>query len=286
MKSNGLEMFSMFRNVADFRGKRRLVKSLLGDKIGVLRDIEVNGKFGCSYLLPNLKENVGFDIFVNGIYEEGSYNILKRLLPENGFFLDIGGNIGAITIPICKTRPDIRAVAIEAAPWIYSYLERNVDNNGLRNVKLLNYAVYDKSDIEVDFYCPTDVYGKGSMAAVFTSQSVKVRTVTIDTLPQLAGGRDFDVIKVDVEGFEYFVFKGGEEMLRKNDAPMVFFEFIDWAESSANGLEPGAAQRVLRDYGYRLHILDGGKWIEYSDIKEKGSFDILACKGQFSEICQ
>jgi FkbM family methyltransferase len=37
-------------------------------------------------------------------------------------------------------------------------------------------------------------------------------------------------IKIDVEGYEYTVFKGGKELLSQDDAPDIFLEFVDWAE--------------------------------------------------------
>lgn len=260
-----------------FVGKNFLVRRLYKEEIDNGTELRVEGKFGCTYYLPNIVETVGFEIFSNGIYEPETIDILSGLLPENGKFIDIGGNIGSISIPLCKNRPDIKALAIEAAPWVFDYLQRNLLLNGLKNIKIFNSAMFDKDNLELDFFSPHDKFGKGSLASVFTSDAVKVKTLTLDSLVRENDFIDVDVIKVDVEGFEQSVFAGASNLLSKAGAPAIFFEFVDWAEQSA-GFKAGDAQRALKVYGYKLFKLDSGKFIEYSDILTVGYYNIMARK--------
>lgn len=269
---------SIFRSLPAFKGKSKLARTLLKNALTKKNDLPVNGKFGCSYFLPNATENVGFDIFVNGIYEPETHEILKNLIPKNGVFVDIGANIGSITIPLAKRRPDVKMIAIEAAPWIYKYLEKNIRLNGIQNVKLYNNAVYDKNGLMLDFFSPVDKFGKGSLAPVFTKEAVKIETRRIDTILTEQGFDHIDVIKVDVEGFEYFVFQGGSEFLEKPNAPVIFFEFVDWAEELADGLKPGMAQKLLIEMGYELFLIEGGRLEKINGYLTSGSFNILAKK--------
>jgi hypothetical protein len=137
--------------------------------------------------------------------------------------------------------------------------------------------MFDKDNIELDFFSPLDKFGKGSLASVFTNQAVKVNTITLDSLVRMNDFEDVDVIKVDVEGFEQSVFTGASDLLSKVDAPVIFFEFVDWAEQSA-GFKPGDAQRALKEYGYKLYKLDSGRFKEYHDILTTGDYNILAKK--------
>ena len=68
------------------------------------------------------------------------------------------------------------------------------------------------------------------MSPVFEKNGQLVNTITLSKLIEDYNIVDIGLIKVDVEGFEYFVFKGGEKYLKKNDAPDILFEFVDWAE--------------------------------------------------------
>lgn len=97
------------------------------------------------------------------------------------------------------------------------------------------------------------------MSAVFTDEAEEIETVTLDTLLNKQAIKSADFIKIDVEGYEYYAFKGGENLLRKSDAPDILFEFVDWAESQARDLKPGDAQILLMDYGYMLYKFEQGK---------------------------
>jgi FkbM family methyltransferase len=270
----------LLRDMPPFRGKTRLAHFLLGSEVKNRKDIVIRGKFDCSYFVPNVVENVGFDILINGIYEEQTHTLLNDLIPQGGSFLDIGGNIGSITVPLCKKRPDIMAIAVEAAPWIFPYLERNIRDNEIPNVKLANNAIYDQDGLEMDFYSPADKFGKGSLASVFTNKSEKVVSKTLDTLVKEHGIATVDVVKVDVEGFEYFVFKGGQRLLSGEHRPTVFFEFVDWAERNAQGLAAGTAQQYMLDIGYDLYIItEKNARVKIESPVINGSHNILAQKG-------
>jgi len=224
----------------DFKGKQRLARWILKDRLNAAVDIVISDQGRCRFKLPNVKETMNF---------------ISNRLKTGGVFLDIGANIGAITIPVCKNRTDIKAIAIEAAPWIFSYLEENVKKNELTNVTLVNKAISDKGQMKVEFYSPREKFGKGSMAPVFTGEGVPVDTVTLDEISNSLDGNEIGMIKIDVEGFEYFAFLGGKELLQKQHAPDILFEFVDWAEERA-GIERGAAQRILIEYGYTIYCFE------------------------------
>ena len=114
-------MDSLFRFIPEFKGKHRLARFLLKKDLEARTDIWIRGKYGSSYLLPNLVENVALDIFINGIYEKGTSDLLAARLPRNGVLLDLGANIGAVCIPVAAKRKDISIVAVEAAPWLFGY---------------------------------------------------------------------------------------------------------------------------------------------------------------------
>ena len=268
----------LLRKLPVFKGKHRIANFLFGERIKLEKDILVEGKYGCKYLLPNLQENVGMDIFINGIYEPETVDFLLRLIPQNGRFMDLGANIGAILMPLCKQRNDIKAIAVEAAPWIFEYLKKNTALNHLDNVQLLNYALFDKDDEELLFFSPKDKYGKGSLSPVFSSDGIKVMTKKLDSIARDFSFERVDVLKVDVEGFEYFVFKGGYELLHSSLGPHIIFEFVDWAEKSAMGLQPGAAQQLLVEAGYKLFLLDGKTTVRIDSILDSGSCNIFASK--------
>ena len=266
-----------------FKGKRRLAKLFYNNYIRSSENIIISGAEGARYLLPNLKDNISFDIFVNGIYEKDTIDLLDKLLPAGGYYLDLGANIGAILVPLALRRPDIKIIAVEAAPWVFRYLKENVVLNNLKNVKLVNKALFDKDGVELDFFSPHDKFGKGSLSPVFSREAVKVTTTKVDSLIREYNFPQVDVVKLDVEGFEYFVFKGATEMLASPVPPRIVFEFVDWAEKQAMGLEPGAAQQYLVEQGYELFILQDDKPVKKTNIMKAGGFNLLATRNGIND---
>lgn len=248
---------SLLRRIPPFRGKLRLASFLFKTTIKKGTDFLVNGKLDCFYKLPNLSETIGFEIFANGIYEPATIFFIASKVKKGGGVVDIGVNIGAISIPLSKVRCDLKIIGIEAAPWIFNYADFNVKLNQLSNIKLINKAMSNESNRRVEFYSPVDMYGKGSLAPVFTQESVTVETITLDSLVADEGVA-LDFLKVDVEGFEANVFRGGQVLLSRKKAPDILFEFVDWAEELA-GESPGTAQSVLLDFGYNLYQFKSGK---------------------------
>ncbi len=245
----------IFRLFPPFKGKQRLARMLLRKTLDTATDVRVDGQYGCRYKVPNVKETIGFELLINGIYEKDTVDFIAGLLKANQVFLDVGANIGAISIPVSKKRNDVRTISLEAAPWIFKILEENVTENKLSNITIINRAIADANDKKVPFFSPQEKFGKGSLAPVFTSEGVEVDTITLDALASQAGLAKVGFIKIDVEGFEWHAFAGGSSLLKASDAPDILFEFVDWAEDLA-GLKPGAAQQSLLDYGYRIFVFE------------------------------
>ena len=75
----------------------------------------------------------------------------------NGTLIDLGANIGAICVPVCKQRSDVKVFAIEASKRIFSYLNGNILRNGIVNCIETIVSNYDylsnkaKEDFENEF---------------------------------------------------------------------------------------------------------------------------------------
>ncbi|MEO6669115.1 MAG: FkbM family methyltransferase [Ferruginibacter sp.] len=250
---------TILRSTGSFKGKRRLARLFLKNKIATLQDVIVKASYGCAYKLPNIKEDVGFDIYIDGVFEKETIELILEHLPPNAILVDMGANVGAISLPVCMQRKDIKAICIEASPRVYKYLEFNIAYNQAENCTAINKAIMDTDGQTVNFYSPVDKFGKGSMSSLFTKEAELVDTISLDTLLEQKGIEKIDFIKVDIEGYEYYGFKGAKKLLSKANAPDILFEFIDIIEESANGIKAGSAQQLLLDYGYRLFSLTNNK---------------------------
>ena len=171
-------------------------------------------------------------------------------------FIDIGANIGAISLPVAALRPCATIVAIEADAEICRLLKANVARNRMSQVVVCEALVGDRADPEVAFFrAPGDKFGMGSIGAQFSNHAIPLsQTTLVDLLAGLKIDR-VDVIKIDVEGAEYKVLQGARDILCSARPPVVIFEFMDWAEERIPGQKAGDAQRLLMELDYRLQIL-------------------------------
>lgn len=250
---------SLLRSLPHFKGKHRLSRLLFKGLIEHGRDLQVQGADKCSYLLPNLQENLAFDIFINGIYEQETHDFLVASIPQGATVLDIGANIGSISIPLARKRKDIRIVCVEASPFVFEYLKKNIELNQLQSqIQIHNIAISDTDDIQLPFYSDPGSFGKGSLSPVFTNEAVMVNGISLDSFIKKNHLENIGFIKIDIEGYEYFAFKGASQLLKRSDRPMILLEFVDWAEEHAR-IDKGSAQELLLRYGYSLHLLEGTK---------------------------
>jgi FkbM family methyltransferase len=246
------------------RGKQRVARWV----VGLLKDCTkphlVSARHGLRYHLPNLIENVGFDIFINGVVEGETVEFIATRLAQRTsdtttsarpVFLDLGANIGGISLPVSRLCGTASVYCVEASPHVFAYLTRNVqENSAAGQITLKHAALSNSSDEYLEFFSPEDMYGKGSLSAVFTRNGVSVKVISLDDFIAEQHLDHVDLIKIDVEGYEAQVFASGAKLLSAQNAPDIVFEYCDWAEKLAHN-EESAAQRLLQSFGYRLYTM-------------------------------
>lgn len=249
------------------------------------RDIATSDVFGCHYTVPNLQETIGFALCVDGVYEPMLMRVMLDRLPPGSVFIDVGACLGTFTVPAAKSVGECgRVLAIESSPIIPRYLEDNVRANDLRNVILEPHAVSDRAGDTVKFFqAPMACYGSSSCLERPGVSPIAVRTVTLDDLVQQHRLGHADLIKLDVEGYEAAVLRGGRRLLSATTpAPIVCLEFYAEAEARIPGGRVGDAQRILRQLGYEIwRLRDFAKQGRpLQDIMTEGFETLVAMKGK------
>ncbi len=153
-------------------------------------------------------------IYYLGFSEPGTARFVMDFLKPGMTFWDIGAHIGEYSL-LASTRVGAlgRVEAFEPRPDIFTFLSRNVAENGLENVALHRHAAADSVG-----FADLSLHPEPSMSAIAQNHSsretptVRVPTVSLDHF-HLLQGRVPHLVKVDVEGAERMILRGAPFLL-------------------------------------------------------------------------
>ncbi|MBE0545010.1 MAG: FkbM family methyltransferase [Verrucomicrobia bacterium] len=214
---------------------------------------------GLRMLLPTPLDS-GTAELVNGTFDQFFYETIGRHRALKGARCwDIGANIGYHTLALAAQGAHV--VAFEPGKANVERLQLHVDHNPevAQRIKVLPVAVADR-DGEVSFKVSSDRTGASSGshlsdaspplgAAVYAAfDECVVTALTMDTLVQMQGEPPPDIIKLDVEGAEHLVLKGGMQMLARHK-PLLLVEVHHICVMLS-------LTEILLALGYKMSVLD------------------------------
>ena len=163
---------------------------------------------------------IGNCISEYGEYCDEEIILLSKLIKKNDVVLDIGANIGLMTIPFSKmVGPSGKVISFEPQPEIFKILCGNVVINNIRNVETNNLAV---GDTELPLYVPKLDYTKPNNfggISLSESEGIKINQIKLDTL----SFNKLNFIKIDVEMMEINVLNGAYYTIKKH-RPILYVE--------------------------------------------------------------
>jgi FkbM family methyltransferase len=176
-------------------------------------------------------------------YDEMKF--IHDFLQPGDCFLDVGANIGLYTL-LAATRVQGGPIfSVEPHPANLKLLRENLEANHLTNVQVLAVAA-GAEDSEATL-SDSDVFA--GVAAGENSED-SGPCVPVRRLDALLGSHSPAVTKVDVEGYEWGVFRGLSESIAAGRLPIVLFELIGHMTKYGHSEKEFCAW--WRDLGYRL----------------------------------
>ena len=180
-----------------------------------LKRTSVNTPFGFKFFGPSAMQNGSFEITET--------NILIKLFSHADLFINVGANFGYY---ICMARNmGVRSIAIEPIPINQNILKRNlIENNWDQNV-ILHSVACGNSDENIT------IYGEGTGASIIKgwaqNPSTLKHVVPMKKLDDILSNEKVtskSVILIDVEGFEFDVLHGAQNILGSKDKPIIMLE--------------------------------------------------------------
>ena len=161
-------------------------------------------------------------------YEKYETAIMLAQLDINSVAVDVGANIGYYTLQMALRAKKV--YAIEPDKDCFEILKKNIKENKLKNVVLINKAASDKKEKK---YLIRDLknFGNSKIKPTpnpsldkegNTNKCDLIFTETLDNM--LINEQYISLIKIDTQGYEPKVIKGASKII-KRDEPTLFLEY-------------------------------------------------------------
>lgn len=188
--------------------------------------------------------------------------------------IDVGSNVGEVLLNLAKAvSPGGRAIGFEANPATHRLADSNLRLNPDFPAEVHALGLGDE-DGELDFgsRSPSNSGGDCIMAAGTGTRRVKV--VRLDDFIATKGLEHVDLIKIDVEGYELHVLRGGERTIDRY-SPKLFIEVCD-----SNLRDHGTSAKQLVEWlqakGYNLVDARTGDLVTISQDFSDCYLDVIA----------
>lgn len=191
---------------------------------------------GITLTLNPEDDGLSDDLLANGIREPittRAYQERLRELPGPVTVLDVGANIGYYALMPLAVRTDAEVVAIEPDPESVAYLRRNIDQNGYgdratvvesgvgptEGTKTLHR--FTRRNANSMAPAKKELYGEAYIG------DIEVPMRPLDDIVTGVGldPAEVDVIRMDVEGYDYEVLESGSRILEAVEECLIAAEF-------------------------------------------------------------
>lgn len=230
-----------------------------------------------------LNDYVGRAAFFVGDLDRKISEVARRIVRPGDHVLDIGANIGVVTMQLSRLVGDGGVVhSFEPNPTANRLLAQSIERNGATNVQLHRFALGEREG-SLDLFFPMNYLGMATLKETRHRKGWSKVNVPVKTLSETAEALHFGHIrflKMDVEGFELGVLQGAERWIRTDPPDAIVFETN---EGHGDG-EPNPVAAFLGEHGYRLYVLPKTRFsLRLTPARpdaEAASHDMLAVRAE------
>ena len=165
----------------------------------------------------DLRDDVQRSIFF-GLYEREELALLRKYIRPGDVVVDVGANVGFHTCHLARqVGPRGHVYAFEPEPRNIERLTNNVGLNGFTDRVSIHPVALSHEDGSARFFRASDDHsGWGSLNRYGEHvDHIEVETRTVDSLIEREGLKEVALLKVDVEGADFDVYRGAAKALTK-----------------------------------------------------------------------
>lgn len=207
---------------------------------------------------------IEWNIYFHGYYEPKIVDTMKHLIKLGFTVVDVGANVGCHTLIMASlVGSQGKVIAVEPHPEIYKRLVKNIRLNRFENVDTFRCALSDFQGISklYSFEEFEEAFNEGRSSLLKPLKKkpkkyYKVEVTTLDDIIMESNYNRLDLIKIDTEGHDIRVLRGGVNSIEKY-RPHIIFEYDAhlWSHAGSNYHQ---VEKFFKDKDYDLHIIKGG----------------------------
>jgi FkbM family methyltransferase len=179
--------------------------------------------------------------------------IRDNMIKPGDVILECGAHHGCGTILLSNwVGENGKVIAFEPLPTNFDIVNKNIELNGIKNIKIENKAVGANNGL-------IRINGVSNSFITMSKQGIEVELIQLDDYQHM----NPNFLKIDVEGFEQQVLKGAQTILRKRPklAIELHTEMLSRYGTSVND--------ILNSIG----IDDYNLWIQWDDMEEPEEYN-------------
>jgi FkbM family methyltransferase len=164
---------------------------------------------------------------LSGTFDTATLGIIAKFVKPGDFCLDIGANVGALTLALAKkVTATGKIYAFEPGKLTYKRLRANMElNKGFSEI-IVPFPLGLSDRPGVLYWCEHEGNkGDANLSEAPALNSVPVTVTTIDDHFINIPIQQLNFVKIDVESMEYEVIKGGMKTWEKHH-PVFYYETI------------------------------------------------------------
>ena len=209
-------------------------------------------------------------------YEPTIRLLFQALVAAGDTVLDVGANCGLHTVVLAKLcGPEGSVHAFEPVDYNIRKLNANLYLNGCKNTTIHECAVGEAECTMMLRKIRESGYFKGNSSLVDNEKLsgelsdsfdiVPVRVRTLDNIVEEAGLTDVNLIKMDIEGYEYYALQGGLQTIKRY-RPIIIIEYSP-ARLKHMNLSNDEFNQLLGSYYDAFEICDANKYDRYMSLE-------------------
>lgn len=184
---------------------------------------------------------------------EAVARLFNHRVNERLTIFDVGANRGEYCKRILNTFPNCTIFAFEPSPTTFSLLEKNLEDEP--RVKVFDFGLGENME-QRSLYKESQYAKIGSLTKLNVSDDRYTENVSIRTIDQVAEDlqlNSIDLLKIDVEGHEFEVMRGGTGIIEMNKVKLIQFELGGSSIDNKTNLKE--MYDWLDEIGFKIYLI-------------------------------